>query len=259
MSGILIQKLKRLRFLSSLSDSVLENLVSCGTLRRYQRSGPVYVQDDEPKAAHLIVSGMANREATQQGDIVAQHLRAFAGDWLGLANITSRLVPYMHSAIAADDSEILSIDIPGFSALRANPEFSHYLLQVIGREQLVEEELRLNSLSSARTYDKLIRFLATELDRMQKRGGPLIRTPAVVGTQRYLAKVIGTTRETVNRDLQPLIAAGIIQRTQGVRPIGYFILNQDELAALAASPMRRNALYQSVRGLKMHRRYSDVA
>ncbi len=255
----LVKKLKSLRFLSGLSEKLLNEMVSCGTLRRYNRSEPIYIQGDEPRAAHLIVSGMVNRETTQSGDIVIQHSRAFAGDWLGLANATSRIVPYMHSAIVADASDILSFDIPRFTALRSNPELSHYLLQVASREQLAEEERRLNSLSSSRSYDKLILFLAAEMGRMQKRGVPVIHLPYIIGTQQYFADAIGTTRETVSRDLQPLIAAGIIERTHGVRPIRYTILKQSELSDLAASPLQRSALYESDRGSKMHRRFSDVA
>jgi CRP-like cAMP-binding protein len=259
MTSLLVQKLKRLRFLSGAPEIFLDQLAAYGNLRRFGTSEAIYIQDDEPKAAHLILSGMVNRETTQGGDVAIQLSRAFPGDWLGLANVTSRIVPYMHSAIAADTSEILSFDIHRFTSLRSKEEFSHYLLQVIGKEQLAEEERYLNNISSSRSYDKLILFLAAEMERMQKRGASIIHAPYIFGTQEYFAKAIGMRRETVSRDLQPLIAAGIIERTHGVRPARYTILKQDALSSLASSPLRRSTLYENTRSSKAHRRFSDVA
>jgi CRP-like cAMP-binding protein len=255
----LIQKFKNLRFLSACPNNLLELLASCGVLRRYVRTESVFIQDSEPKAAHLIVSGMANRESIQDGEVVIQHSRALAGDWLGLANIIGRLVPYMHSAIAADVSEVLSYDLQQFAILRSNQEFDQYLLQVIGKEQLAEEARCLNNFSSSRSYDKLIRFLAAEMSRQQKPGFLMIQRPFIVGTQKYLADAIGTTRETVSRDLQPLITTGIIERSLRVRPIGYTILKEAELKALAASPLRRSVFYEKVQRARLGRRFSDVA
>jgi CRP-like cAMP-binding protein len=217
------------------------------------------MQGDEPKAAYLIVTGMVNRETTQSAGIFVQHARAFAGDWLGLANVTSRIVPYLHSAIVEDASEILSVDITRFAAMRSNPAFSQYLLQVVGKEHLAEEERRLNTLSSARSYDKLILFLASEMDRMQKRGVPELSSLYIVGTQQYFADTIGASRETVTRDLQPLLMAGILERSSGERPTRYTILKQDVLSDLAASPLKRSALYRDSRRPRIHRRFSDVA
>ncbi|MDM7994290.1 MAG: Crp/Fnr family transcriptional regulator [Acidobacteriota bacterium] len=259
MPSILIQKLRRLRFLSASSENLLKEIAAAGSLHRYHRGNVVYMQNDVPKSAHLILSGMANRETTQSGGVVIQHARALAGDWLGLANVTGRIVPYMHSAIAADTSEIVSFDIPRFSALRLIPEFSHYLLQIVGKEQLDEEERHLNNLSSARSYDKLILFLAAEMDRTQKRGVSALHSPYIIGTQKYFADAIGTSRETVTRDLQPLLNAGILERSRGVRPTRYTILKQRELSYLAASPLRRSALYEQARRAGPHRRFSDVA
>lgn len=255
----LILKLKRLHFLTNSSQSFLKNLTSYGTVRRYKRLTPIYIQGEYPKAAHLVVSGMVNRETAQNGEIIIPLSRAFAGDWLGLANVTSRSVPYMHSAVVEDTSEILSFDIPRFASLRSNPEFSHYLLQVAGKEQLAEEERQLNNLSSARSYDRLILFLATEMNRMKKPGIPVTHSPYIIGTQEYFARALGLKRETVSRDLQPLIAAGIIERTYGVQPARYTILKQAVLSELATSPLRRSALYENARNPKVHRRFSDVA
>ena len=81
----------------------------------------------------------------------------------------------------------------------------------------------------------------------------------LIGTQKYFADAIGATRETVSRDLQPLIAAGIVERTRGMRPIGYTILKPERLSDLASSALQRNALYENMRGEKTNRRFSDVA
>jgi CRP-like cAMP-binding protein len=257
--NLLIEKLKRLPLLSEVSEALVEKLVSMSALRRYQRQEAVYLQSDEPKAAYLIVSGSATRESMQNRDLAVQHSRAFAGEWLGLANATSRTIPYRHSAFAADTSEILCIEISRFASLRSDIEFSHYLLHVTSKEQLAEEERLLNTLSSTRSYDKLILFLATEMDKMQKRSISGIHLPFVMGTQQYLAEAIGTSRETVSRDLKPLLEAGIIERSRGVYPIRYTILKQEELTELASSPLRRSALYEKARRSKLHRRFSDVA
>jgi CRP-like cAMP-binding protein len=259
MMNLLLKKLKRLPLLSASSEALFEKLASIGSLRRYQRMESVYLQNDVPKAAYLIISGMATRESTQNRDLAVQHSRAFAGDWLGLANATSRTVPYMHSAFTADTSELLSFDIHRFSSLRADVEFSHYLLQVASREQLAEEERLLNALSSTRSYDKLILFLTTEMSKMQKRQSGTIHLPFVIGTQQYFAEAIGVSRETVSRDLKPLLDAAILERSRGVNPVRYTILNQNELLELAASPMRRSTLYENARRSKLHRRFSDVA
>jgi CRP-like cAMP-binding protein len=257
--NLLIQKLKRLPLLSTTSEALIDRLASAGSLRRYRRHEAVYLQSDEPKAAYLILSGTATRESTQNRDLAVQHSRAFPGDWLGLANATSRTIPYMHSAFASDSSEILSIEITRFAQLRTDAQFSHYLLHVTSREQLAEEERLLNALSSTRSYDKLIRFLATEMSKMQKRHAATVHLPFIMGTQKYLAEAIGTSRETVSRDLKPLIESGILERSRGVHPIRYTILKQNELAELASSPMRRSTLYETVRRSKLHRRFSDVA
>jgi CRP-like cAMP-binding protein len=259
MTNPLLQKLKRLRYLSVASDGLLNELASSGMSKRFDSDEPVYLQNNEPKAAHLIISGMINRESTAEGATVLQHARAYAGDWLGLANITSRHVPYMHSAIAADTSEILSFDALHFMTLRSNTEFERYLLQIIVKEQLSDEERYLNTISSARSYDKLILFLAAEMGRMQTQGVSTIHAPYIIGTQEYFAHAIGIKRETVSRDLQPLIAARIIERTYGVRPTRYTILKQGNLSALASSPLLRSAMYEKARRSKIHRRFSDVA
>jgi len=259
MTTSLAQQIKGLPFLSGFSESLLQKMAFAGVLRRYKPSEPVYMQNGEPKAAYLIVSGIVNRESIQNLDLAVQHSRAFAGDWLGLANATSRITPYMHSAFAAEVSAILSFDLGHFSSLRSDVAFSQYLLQVAGKEQLAEEERLLNALSSTRGYDKLIRFLATEMTLMQKRSAATVHLPYVIGTHQYIAEAIGTARETVSRDMKPLIDAGIIERSRGIKPARYTILKQKELADLAASPLHRSALYENARGIKLHRRFSDVA
>lgn len=259
MSGPLMERLKRLKYLSACSDGLLETAVRYGIIRHYARGEAIYLQEAEPKAAYLIVNGIVNRESTQQEAVVIQHSRAFSGDWVGLANVTSRIVPYMHSAIAADSSDIMAFDLPRLALLRAHQEFSSYLLQVIGKEQLSEEEARLNHLSASRSYDKLIQFFAVEMSRLRKRGILGIHPIHVVGTQQYIADAIGITRETVSRDLRPLLAKKIIARAHGIRPIGYSILNERELEDLAASPLKRSTLYDNVRSIRLHRRFSDVA
>jgi hypothetical protein len=110
---------------------------SRGKLRRYRRDELIYIQGRMPKAAYVIVSGMVNRETTQNGEIVPQLTRALSENWLGPANVTSLITPYMHSAIVAETSEIPAVGVPDLASLRCNQEFARYLLQVVGREQLV--------------------------------------------------------------------------------------------------------------------------
>jgi DNA-binding transcriptional MocR family regulator len=102
-------------------------------------------------------------------------------------------------------------------------------------------------------------FLAAEMERMRRRGIPSFQSPYIVGTQKYFADSIGVSRETVSRDLQLLLAEGILERGMGVRPARYNILKQATLSELAASPLRRSALYAHSQHSKMHRRFSDVA
>jgi CRP-like cAMP-binding protein len=254
-----VQKLRRLRLLSESPDQLLEEIVAHTITRRFKPSETVYFQGNLPKAAFLVITGMVNRETTAHNGLVIQHRRALSGDWVGLANATSRGIPYMHSAITADLSELLCLELTRLGELRLNPDFSHYLLQVAAREQLVDEERRLNNISTTRSYDKLILFLSSEVERLQKRGISTLHLPYINGTQQYFADAIGVSRETVARDLQPLLQEGIIERTTGVRPLRYTILNKTELSRLASSPLRRNALYQEVRGGRKKRRYVDVA
>ena len=97
------------------------------------------------------------------------------------------------------------------------------------------------------------------MDRMLKRSVSALHSPYIIGTQKYFADAIGTSRETVTRDLQPLLNAGILERSHGVRPTRYTILKQRELSHLAASPLRRSTLYEQARRIRPRRRFSDVA
>ena len=254
-----VHKLGRLRWLAECPESVLRELAASGTLVRCQPSRVIYRQGDQPTATYLVVTGMVNRETVVCEGTVIQHRRALPGDWLGLANSAARTVPYVHSALVVEASEVLSLPLTALVSLCRNAEFSRYVIQVVAKDQLVEEERRLNDLSSTRSYDRLILFLAAEMERAKRGRVSMIHLPYIQGTQRYFAEAIGTTRETVTRDFQPLLSAGILERTPGVRPHRYTILRPKELAELAVSPLRRNVLYRNAGKARTHRRFSDVA
>ncbi|WLR52189.1 Crp/Fnr family transcriptional regulator [Bacillus tianshenii] len=207
-----------------LTDEEFEPIVDLAVTRHYQVGSHVFMQGDPLKNVYFIHKGRVKVYKTdfhgkeqivnvlQPGDMFP-HAGFFRQD------------PYPAHAEIAESAVLIYIPIHSFEQfLLNNPEICVKLFKVLG-DKIVDLQNRLEEQVLHSTYEQIIMLLLrlAKLYGQEMKGGQVKLNTAF--TNREMANMIGSSRETVSRTLTQLKKKEMIQ----TNPSGEFILHTDVL------------------------------
>lgn len=188
------------------------------------RGKPIVLQGSPPRNLAFIIRGRARVERSLlSGDVLPLGYRG-VGDVAGESALAG-LESYTDNVIAMDDCEVVRVPLNTITTLmRSDPALTQTLMQGVLQRQAEAEE-RLASLLYRPVEGRVAEFLLRAVDRwgVQDARGTMISAPI---THLEIAKVIGSTRETVTVTLGILKKDGLLD-TSGRRII---VLDRDALA-----------------------------
>ena len=189
-----------------LTPGQLTRLREVQTWRSYEPGQPIYYEATPAFAAFHVEEGLV--KIWRMGHAGDQHVLGLRGpgDVLGYRAVISG-GPYPVTADPLERTTVATIPREVFVGLvRDNPRLAHRLLEVMAQRTLETEDRLL-----ARVLDSVIKRTARvllELDHEHVR--PPNHTPPLPRKREDLARLIGTTPETLSRTLHSLESRGIL-------------------------------------------------
>lgn len=213
--------------LGALSDREFATLKSALLARSYEPERPLYYEGTPSLAAYLLQRGTV--KLWRMGHAGDQHVIGLRGpgDLLGYRAVMAGS-PYGVTAEPLEPTIASTIPRETFLALvRENGQFAFRLLESMARQSLDTED-RLMS----RIQDSVLRRTATILLHLGSQSGRASRpppNPCLPRKREDLARLIGTTPETLSRTLHALASQGILDLSnKGIR-----VVDLDSLRRLA--------------------------
>jgi CRP/FNR family cyclic AMP-dependent transcriptional regulator len=197
----------------TLSAEEADRLIASATLRSYEKEQQIFQQGDQADGLYLVFSGRVGiRTLSEDGNEIFLNILESGAVFGEIAAIDGGA--RTAGAIAMEPSELLFVDRRTFHALMMNNAALCFSLLM-----LVCERLRWTSqiIEDAHFRDVRTR-LARRLLKLQREygvpqdGGVRIRLKV---TQEMLARMLGATRESVNKELMALQRAGLLTYSRG--------------------------------------------
>lgn len=185
------------------SDSEINNIVNISISRIWKKGSHVFMQDDPLENVYFIQSGrikIYKSDLNGREQIVAIAKKGEMFPHVGFF----RKGGYPAFAEVLEDSNLVVVPIDAFEKILIdNPELCIKVFKVLG-EKIVDLQERLESQILNNTYEQIIKLLV-RLARIhgQKMDNGLYLLKSEF-TNKDLANMIGTTRETVSRTLTKL-------------------------------------------------------
>jgi CRP-like cAMP-binding protein len=212
--------------LASLPEAERRSLISGAHRRRFDRGDLILQEGEAGATVHLIVKGrVAVRLSTDRGDNLI--LRVVGeGGWFGELSMikpTDRnativaLEPVQTLVVRHEQVEAVSRRVPAFEAVLVDALVAEVLRLSGALLDTVFEPVR------TRLYRKLV-----ELDQIYATSDDA-RTTSIPLTQEQLAQFLGTTRPTLNKELQAAAKAGHVRMCRG----SIEIADRDAVRAIA--------------------------
>ncbi|WJQ13373.1 Crp/Fnr family transcriptional regulator [Geobacillus stearothermophilus] len=216
-------RLKAVPLFRELSDYELDSLVAISHVRVYKPRTFVFMQGDPLERVYFIHSGT---------------VKIYKTDFSGKEQIvsilqTGEMFPhagfflkgtYPAHAEVVEEATLIAIPIHDFEqVLMASPELCIKLFRVMG-EKIVDLQNRLEAQVLHNTYEQIVLLLLRLTRTNAVKQGKWHRLTAHV-TNRELANMIGTARETVSRTLSQLKRKGLID----VDEHGFYLIDQEGL------------------------------
>lgn len=202
--------LQRINWLAALRPSEAETLRRASTPSSYQPGEAVFAPTRHPEFVYLLEEGLVRiyRLSSQGGEYTLAYIHP--GEVFGEVSVLAER-PRDSFAVARRRSRILQMPREVFvKTLLANRSVLYEVTKKIGR---------LLKTCQSRSEDLVFRDapgrLACLLLRLGEESGTRSGDRISLGlrlTQDELAKLIGTTRQTVSAALQEMIGAGLIER-----------------------------------------------
>lgn len=216
--------LKNVPLFKELVDEELQSIVNITMSRTYRQRQLVFMQGDPLDRVFFIHSGKVKiyKSDVSGKEQIVTILQA--GDMFPHAGFF-RKGDYPAHAEITEDATLMFIPITAFEELLIrHPEVSIKLFRVMG-EKIIDLQNRLEEQILHNTYEQIIMLLLRLSDPygVEIHGGKQQLTTQF--TNRELANMIGSSRETVSRTLTQLKKNKLIETDEG----GYFILDKDAL------------------------------
>lgn len=217
------KRLSNVPLFKELSDEELAPFIQIAQTRYYKQKMYVFMQDDPLDRVFFIHTGK---------------IKIYKTDFSGKEQIVSILEPgemFPHAgffrqgnfpahAEVMEDASLIVVPIDQFEeTLLSFPELCIKLFKVLG-EKIVDLQGRLEAQVLHNTYEQIVLLLL----RLCKSNGEKIGSHYQLTTQftnRELANMIGTSRETVSRTMNQLKKKGYINQCDE----GYYLIDKDAL------------------------------
>lgn len=207
----------------SLTENEINLIVRLAVTREYKKDSHIFFQGDRLTDVYFIFSGKIKiyRLDAQGNEQIVNILKK--GDMFPHQGFF-RKDSYPANAQAMEDAVLIYIPIQSFEQfLIRNPEVCIKIFRILG-EQIMELHQRLEEKILYNTYDQILLLL---LRLTKKHGKKLNEQEFLISTlltNRDLANMIGSSRETVNRTLSQLKKRNFIRYEDG-----YIVTRPDKL------------------------------
>lgn len=207
----------------SLTENEINLIVRLAVTREYKKDSHIFFQGDPLTDVYFIFSGKIKiyRLDAQGNEQIVNILKK--GDMFPHQGFF-RKDSYPANAQAMEDAVLIYIPIQSFEQfLIRNPEVCIKIFRILG-EQIMELHQRLEEKILYNTYDQILLLL---LRLTKKHGKKLNEQEFLISTlltNRDLANMIGSSRETVNRTLSQLKKRNFIRYEDG-----YIVTRPDKL------------------------------
>lgn len=224
-----VELLKGVDLFSSLTNEQLESLARLVILQQYEKDETIILEDDESvQALFLIAEGEVKVYMTGMDKRETILTLLGKGDFFGEMSMIDG-EPRSASVKAVSHSEVLIIRREHFiQQVRATPDLAMSLMVEMSR-RLRKANRQIGSLAMLTVYG---RIAGTILNLVEERGvrihgenGKMVTVIRNRPTQKQLAEMSGTTRETVSRVLSQLQKKG----TLSLAGKDLIILEEDDL------------------------------
>lgn len=199
--------LRTVPIFSELPDADIASLAQLLNRRKYPKDGVVFFENEEGDSFFMIVEGRI--KVTILGDDGREVILSMLGpgDFFGEMALLDN-EPRSASAIAAEESELLSLARVDFQGVATKRSITAALIKVL-TARLRHANHQISTLALLDVYGRVARVIldmAREEGRRLKDGRIAFRR----ATHQEIANRIGTTRETVTRMLKDLERQGLI-------------------------------------------------
>lgn len=215
--------LKEMPLFRELSDAELEPIVSISKARFYKNRVFVFMQGDHLDRVFFIKSGkikIYKTDLTGKEQIISI---LQAGEMFPHAGFF-RKGNYPAHAEVIEDATLICTPIAEFEQILIQyPEVCIKLFKVLG-EKIIDLQNRLEEQILHNTYEQIVMLLI----RLCKTNGKTLDNKYILTTQftnKDLANMIGTSRETVSRTLNQLKKKNLVDTDDN----GYYIIDKDNL------------------------------
>lgn len=200
--------LRRTPIFSTLSDDEMDKIIPLVVKRKLRKNTVIFHENDPASAFYLVKTGRikiyrVSRDGREQ-------VLYLLGDGQIFGDVpTFDGGPYPATAATMTDSEIYLINREDFNNLiRRNPEIALKIIQALGGR--LRQALDLIRDLSFKQVPHRLAGLLLKLEReygQQSEEGILISLPL---SRQDLADIVGTSRETVTRELKKMERAGML-------------------------------------------------
>lgn len=218
-----ILKLSKVPLFKELSEEEMALFTKIAQVRFYKHKMYVFMQDDPLDRVFLIHSGkikIFKNDYSGREQIISVFEQ---GDLFPLAGFF-RKGTFPASAEVMEDAKLIVIPLDQFEqVLLSNPEICIKLFKVLG-ETIIDLQSRLESQMLHNTYEQIITLLV----RLCKSNGVKVNGKYKLTTHftnRELASMIGTTRETISRTITQLKKKNYIIQDED----GFYLIERDAL------------------------------
>ncbi|PFO02461.1 Crp/Fnr family transcriptional regulator [Bacillus sp. AFS076308] len=219
----IVRRLSRVPIFKELSATELDPIVKITQTRFYKHKMYVFMQDDPLDRVFFIHSGK---------------IKIYKSDFMGKEQLISVLEPgemFPHAgffrkgnfpayAEVVEDAQLIVIPIDGFEKILISyPELCIKLFKVLG-EKIVDLQGRLEAQVLHNTYEQIILLLI----RLCKSNGEKVEGLYKLTTQftnRELANMIGTSRESVSRTINQVKKKSLVSQDGD----GFYLINREAL------------------------------
>jgi len=200
--------LRTVPIFSELSDADVTSLAQLLARRKYPKDAVVFFENEEGDSFFMIVEGRI--KVTILGDDGREVILSMLtpGDFFGEMALLDN-EPRSATAIAAEESELLSLSRADFQSVATKRSITGALIKVL-TARLRKANHQISTLALLDVYGRVARVIldmARDEGRRLKDGRIAFRR----ATHQEIANRIGTTRETVTRMLKDLERQGLIQ------------------------------------------------
>ncbi len=191
----MINKLKKISLFFNIEDSILEEISSFCSLKKYHKDEIIFYENEKSNYFYGIYQGQVLMyDVDLKGNIIPKN-QFGCGDIFGLiAQIQNR--PYCLNAKSESESEIILIDYSKFKKYISNPPFSDRIIKMLSNQ--IVQEIEFNKLQKFDSTKRVIHALLNFPHRFIKK-------------KKYLlAKELNMSAETLSRILSKLKNEGIV-------------------------------------------------